>query len=113
MKNTVSQSGEPGELDLLLTAVSDALEALIAWDIEAFQDATRRQQLVCSHLGSGALQLNASDPIVQQKARTIRELNQRYARLLHHSIQWTRTLQNILQTGGHDLANRTTLHLQA
>jgi hypothetical protein len=84
-------------LDELLAAISDAITALMAWDAMAFQDAVDRQAAICAAFSSDAsLLIHGS----ADSARKVLEMNRIYSRLLRHSIQWTRTLNVILQTRG-------------
>jgi hypothetical protein len=92
---------EPGELDALLCAISDAIAALVAWNVTAFQSAIERQNAICEHL---ALKPEwRHQPGTAAAARQVQELNRVYDRLLRHSVHWTRTIQSILQAGGHTL----------
>jgi hypothetical protein len=104
-----------GELEALLAAITGAIEALVAWDITAFQSAVERQRLICERLA----RLPASEfsglhrsPATAATARKIRELNRVYDRLLQHSIHWTRTLHSIMEAGGHTLPSRATVHFR-
>jgi hypothetical protein len=83
--------------DELLAAISDAIASLMAWDVTAFQNAVDRQAAICAALSPDAgLRIHGS----ADSARKVLEMNRIYSRLLRHSIQWTRTLNIILQTGG-------------
>jgi hypothetical protein len=102
--------GDPGDLDLLLAAIADAIEALVAWDIHAFQLASDRQRAICDRLArySSGRQL----PATAATTRKIQELNRVYDRLLHHSIHWTRTLRSIFEAGGHSVPVRASVHFR-
>jgi len=102
--------GAPSELDLLLAAISDAIAALVAWDIHAFQLASDRQRAICDRLARYPSRPQL--PATAATARRIQELNRVYDRLLHHSIQWTRTLRSIFEAGGHSLPGRASVHFR-
>lgn len=92
---------EPGELDALSCAIAEAIDALMAWNPAALQAAIVRQSALCEHLALNPEWRNR--PGATAAARKVRELNRVYDRLLRHSVQWTRTMQSILQAGGHTL----------
>jgi hypothetical protein len=108
----LTASSDPSELDALLSAISDAIEALVAWDVTAFQSAVERQSAICDRLA--AVKSGGSpSPEDADAVHRIQELNRVYDCLLQHSVQWTRTLCSILRAGGHPLTNRATLHFRA
>jgi hypothetical protein len=101
---------EPGELDALLCAISDAIAALVAWNLTAFQAAIERQSAICEHL---ALKPEWRQlPGTAVTARQVQELNRVYDRLLRHSVHWTNTIQSILQAGGHTLPSHASVHFR-
>ena len=100
----------PGELDALLAAISDAIEALVAWDITAFQSAVDRQSAACNRIAANS---NWSrDPATVATARKVQDLNRVYDLLLQHSFHWTRTIRAILQAGGHHFPSRVSVHFR-
>jgi hypothetical protein len=99
------------ELDGLLSAISEAIEALVVWNITAFQSAVERQRAICDRL---ALQPEWRRlPGTAATARKIRDLNRVYDRLLRHSIHWTHTLQSIHQANGNSFPRRASVHFRA
>jgi hypothetical protein len=107
-------SASPAELEALLAAISEAIEALVAWDHTAFQSVVERQRAICERLanlpaGSAGAPLS---PASVAAARKVRELNRVYDRLLQHSIQWTRTIHSILEAGGHSIPSRASVHFR-
>jgi hypothetical protein len=101
---------EPRDFDALLAAISDGIEALVAWDITAFQSAAQRQSSICDGIASDSrLPRHPPDAAKLQK---VRELNRAYDRLLQHSIQWTCTLRAILQAGGHQPSSHASVHFR-
>ncbi|MGA3128285.1 MAG: hypothetical protein ABSD13_16405 [Candidatus Korobacteraceae bacterium] len=127
----VAPQAGPGELDALLSAISAAIEALVAWDIAAFDSAVERQRSICDRLASlrcptsaavsrcGSLPAPAGSspalpysPAAAATARKVRELNRVYDRLLQHSIHWTRTIHSILEAGGHSFPGRASVHFR-
>ena len=98
---------EPGELDALLLAISDGIDALVAWDIAAFESAVARQSAISTRIAA-----STGRPPSPAAAHRVVELNRVYSRLLQHSLQWTRTLRTILQAGGHQLASRASVHFR-
>jgi hypothetical protein len=98
----------PSELDALLSAIAEAIDALAAWDHTAFDSAVERQRAICQRLRPGAL----LSPEAAATARKVRELNRVYARLLQHSRQWTRTLHAIFEAGGHTLPSHASVHFR-
>jgi len=135
----VAPQAGPREFDALLSAISAAIEALVAWDIAAFDSAVERQRAICARLasaagspapaagspapaaGSPALPDPAPvagtpalphSPAAAATARKVRELNRVYDRLLQHSIHWTRTIHSILEAGGHSFPGRASVHFR-
>jgi hypothetical protein len=100
-------SASPAELEALLAAISEAIEALVAWDNTAFESVVERQRILCEHLAT--LDASSFSPAT---AIQVRELNHIYDRLLQHSVQWTHTIQAILEAGGHTLPSRATVHFR-
>ena len=98
-----------GELDALLAAISDAVEALVAWDISAFQSAVERQQAVCERLARKAPCQPLADAAT---ARRVQELNRVYDRLLRHSAHWAHTIHAMLQASGHTDCRRASVHFR-
>ncbi len=98
------------ELDALLSAISEAIEALVAWNITDFDSAVERQRSICAQLAlqPGWRQL----PGAGAAARKIQDLNRVYDRLLQHSIHWTRTIQSIHQANGNPFPRRTSVHFR-
>ena len=97
------------ELDALLAAISDAIEALVAWDIADFQSAVERQHAICERL---ARKTPGQCPADATTTRKVQELNHVYDRLLRHSIHWTRTIHAMLQTTGHADSRRVPVHFR-
>jgi len=100
------------ELDALSCAIADAIKALVAWDVTAFEFAIERQSALCEHLASAKNGWNLS-PGATAAAHKVQELNRVYDRLLQHSAQWTRTIGSILQAGGHRPNGCTSVHFRA
>jgi len=115
---------EPADLDALLSAISAAINALVAWDIAAFDSAVERQRSICARLASAAEILDKQRAALPQPlatadptaflatTRKIRELNHVYDQLLRHSIHWTRTMQSIHEAGGHSFSGRASVHFR-
>ena len=82
---------EPSELDRLLCAISEAIEALVQWNIPAFQAAVDRQSAICE-APRPERKNGGSSPGTAATARRVQDLNRVYDRLLQHSIHWTRTI---------------------
>lgn len=99
-----------GDLDALLSAISEAIEALVAWNLPAFQSAVERQRTLCDTLAHRSEFLRS--PAAAVTARKVKELNRVYDRLLRHSLQWTRTLQSILEAGGHPQPGCASVHFR-
>jgi hypothetical protein len=98
------------ELDVLLSAISDAIEALVAWKITAFQSAVERQRAICDHL---ALHPEWRQlPGTAATAGKVHDLNRVYDRLLQHSIHWTRILQSIHQANGNPFPRGASVHFR-
>lgn len=95
------------ELDALLAAIAEGIDALVAWDVGAFQSAAQRQSELCDCIAANsALPRSTADKAV---ALQVRQLSRIYTRLLHHSIHWTHTLRAILQSGGHTSPSRASV----
>lgn len=103
------RAATPSQLDSLLAAISEAIEALVQWDITAFQVATERQRVICEALASGDAEL--ATPAKIEAARQVRKLNRTYGKLLQHSVHWTKTIHSILRSGGPDTA-RPSVHFR-
>ncbi len=99
-----------GELDALLASISEAMDALVAWDVTAFQAAVERQREICEYLAHQSEWRTL--PGTAATARRVLELNRVYDRLLRHSVHWTRTIQTILQAGGHSFPSRASVHFR-
>ena len=97
------------QLDALLAAISEAIEALVAWNVDAFQSAVEKQQKICGQLALASPRSCAEE---RDKARKVRELNRVYEHLLRHSIRWTRTMQSILRGGESVMLRRSSMHFQ-
>jgi hypothetical protein len=97
-------------LDALLASISEAIDSLVAWNLPAFQSAIERQREVCAYLDRHAEWRQA--PNAAATARKVRELNRVYHRLLHHSMQWTRTLQSIFEAAGSPPPAGVTVHFR-
>ena len=100
----------PDEFDALLSAISDGITALVAWDITAFQDASDRQRAICDRLAIHSEWRHQSNAVAG--AKKVQELNRVYDRLLQHSIHWTRTIRSILDASGHSLQGRASMHFR-
>lgn len=104
-KPTVQET--PRDLDALLAAISDGIDALVAWDVAAFQSAADRQSEICDRIA-----IHPRLPHSAEDAATVRkvcELNRVYNRLLQHSIHWTRTLRTILHSDWRTSPSRVNL----
>ncbi len=94
----------------LSSAISSALESLVAWDVAAFDVAVAHQRELCDQLaahpewGGGSL--------VMAMARNVQCLNRVYVRLLQHSASWTRTSQSILHSGCNHYCGRASVHFR-
>lgn len=100
----------PGELDALLAAINEAIEAMVAWNIADFDTAVERQREICERL---ARQTDWRQlPGTAATARRVRELNSVYDRLLQHSVHWTHILQSIFEANGHSLGSRASVHFR-
>ncbi|MGC2210605.1 MAG: hypothetical protein WA532_10890 [Candidatus Korobacteraceae bacterium] len=97
-------------LEALLASISEAIDALVAWNLPAFQSAVERQREVCAHLAGHTEWRQA--PNAAATARKVRELNRVYHRLLRHSMQWTRTLQSIFEAAGSPPPASATVHFR-
>lgn len=100
----------PGELDALLSAISEAVNALANWNFPAFQAAIERQCAICDRL-----ELTSEwrqHPGAAATARRVQELNCIYDRLLQHSVRWTRTIHSMLQASGHPYARSASVHFR-
>jgi gamma-glutamyl phosphate reductase len=101
---------ESSELDALLCAISEAIEALVAWNITELQAAMARQSAICERL---ALKPELRRlPATAATVRKIQDLNRAYDRLLRHSMQWTRTLHAVFQAGGDPYPRRAAVHFR-
>ena len=99
-----------GDLDALLSSISEAIEALVAWNLPAFQSAVERQRSLCDQLARHAeWRRGPNAPVAAQK---VRELNRVHDRLLRHSLQWTRTLQSIFEAAGSPPPSRASVHFR-
>jgi hypothetical protein len=103
------------ELEALHAAISEAIDALVAWDNTAFESAVERQRAICQRLAASLPARSAGTPVSTDSAaaaRKVRDLNRVYDRLLQHSIQWTHTIHSILEAGGYSLPNRASVHFR-
>jgi len=100
------------ELDALQSAISDAIKALAAWNITAFESAVERQTAICAHVASARNGWSQTQDVAEA-AHKIQKLNRVYDRLLRHSAQWTRTVGAILQAGGHRPLGCASVHFRA
>ena len=101
---------ESSELDALLCAISEAIEALMVWNVTAFQAAIERQSAICQHLTLNPEWRQLPGTVAT--ARKIQELNRVYDKLLQHSIHWTRTIHSIFEANGHSLQGRASMHFR-
>jgi hypothetical protein len=108
--NTPNTPQRPADLAALLAVISDGIEALVAWDVKAFQAAVERQSAICDRIA--AYPTLPPNPDEVATIRKVRELNRIYGRLLKHSNHWTHTLRTILQIGGHMSSDRATVHFR-
>jgi hypothetical protein len=100
-----------GELDALLCAISEAIDALVEWNIPGFQSAVERQSAICESLA--LKQEWRALPGAAATARRVQDLNRVYDRLLQHSIHWTRVIHATLQaTGGNPYPRRASVHFR-
>jgi hypothetical protein len=97
----------PDALDSLQSAISDAIEALVAWNIPAFECAVDRQRAACDCLAV------KSDwrqfPGTAATAKKIHRLSQVYDRLLQHSVHWTRIVHSILERNREPFSPRSSV----
>ena len=99
-----------GDLEALFSSISEAIEALVAWNLPAFQSAVERQRALCDHLVRHTeWSRGPNAPVAAQK---VRELNRGYDHLLRHSLQWTRTLQSIFEAAGSPPPSRASVHFR-
>ena len=100
----------PGELDSLLSAIADGIQALAAWDMAAFEAASERQRAICDHFACkpDLRQL----PSTAAAAKKVQELNRVYDRLLRHSVHWARTIHSILQASGDPFPRQSSVHFR-
>lgn len=105
-----AESAGSGDLDALLAAISDAIAALVAWNLADFQSAVERQRSLCDGLARHSEW--SRNPGAAAAARKVRDLNRIYDRLLRHSMHWTRTLQSIFEASGHPLPRRASVHFR-
>jgi hypothetical protein len=101
---------ESSDLDALQSAISDGIQALVTWNISAFESATERQRVICDRL-TGKPEL-LQIPGTAESARKVQELNRVYDKLLQHSIHWTRTIHSIFEANGHSLQGRASVHFR-
>lgn len=107
MSHTCKLSTRPDALDSLLSAISDAIEALVAWNIPAYQCAVDRQRAACDQL---AVKSDwRQSPGAAATAKKIRCLNQVYDRLLQHSVRWTRIVHSILERNREPFSRRSSV----
>jgi hypothetical protein len=107
---TSTPPAQPGELDALLAAISQAINALTAWDVAAFQSAIERQAEICDRI---ALKPGLGRPPASAAAvHRVQHLNRVYERLLQHSVHWTRTIHAILQASGNLHSRRPSVHFR-
>jgi hypothetical protein len=99
-----------GDLDALLTAISEAIEALVAWNLPAFQSAVERQRAICDRLARHSEWRQG--PGAAATARKVQDLNRVYDRLLRHSMHWTRTLQSIFEAAGNPPPGCASVHFR-
>jgi hypothetical protein len=104
------ESAASGDLDALHDAISDAIAALVAWDLTAFQSAVERQRALCGVLARDSAWRQS--PAAAASARRVRELNRIYESLLRHSMQWARTLRSIFEATGNPLPERASVHFR-
>jgi hypothetical protein len=100
----------PSGLDALSSAISDAIEALVAWDLTAFQSAVERQRTLCDGLARHSEWRRS--PNAAATARRVQALNRIYGRLLRHSLHWTHTLQSIFEASGSPLPGCPSVHFR-
>ena len=101
---------ESSELDALRCAISEAIAALVAWNITDFQSAVERQRVICERL---ALKPELRQlPGTAATVRKIQDLNRVYDRLLRHSMQWTHTLHAVFQAGSDPYPRPATVHFR-
>jgi hypothetical protein len=98
------------ELDALFSAISDAIEALVAWKITAFQSAVERQHAICDDLALHPAWRQL--PGAAATARKVHDLNRVYDRLLQHSIHWTRIIRSIHQANGNPIPRGASVHFR-
>ncbi len=105
-----SDPAAPLGLDALLSSISEAIAALVAWNHPAFQSAVERQRAICDQLARHAEWRR--NPNAAATAQKVRELNRVYDHLLRHSLQWTRTLQSIFEAAGSPPPGCATVHFR-
>jgi hypothetical protein len=100
----------PGELDALGAAIEEAIAALVAWNLPAFQSAVECQRTLCERLACAAAWRQS--PEAAAAAGRVRKLNRVYGRLLRHSMHWTHTLQSIFEAAGNPLPPTASVHFR-
>ncbi|HVJ05295.1 MAG TPA: hypothetical protein VM578_06470 [Candidatus Saccharimonadales bacterium] len=102
-------------LSKLSTAISKAIDALVAWNIPAFDAAVERQRELSDLLALHPewSQRRARElPNAAAVARNIQRLNLVYERLLQHSASWAQTNHLILQSGGDPFRSCASVHFR-
>ena len=85
-------------LEELMASVSDAITAMVDWNIEAFHASLARQMSLCAELAKFP---QPTSQAAAEAARRTLALNRVYRRMVEHSVQWTRTL-NSMNPAGND-----------
>jgi hypothetical protein len=98
------------ELEALCAAIASTIDAMVEWDILAFESAVLLQSEICCRIGDGSRIAKSARNI--SLARKVRHLSRVCARMLEHSIRWTHTLRAILGSGAQTADRRTTVHFR-
>ncbi|MDR3764970.1 MAG: hypothetical protein P4M01_12835 [Acidobacteriota bacterium] len=93
MSSAESGDAQVALLEKLMASVSDAIQAMVEWDVEAFHAAVARQMALCAELNQLS---HPPSTGATEAAHRVQQLNRVYQRMVTHSIQWTRTLQSML-----------------
>ncbi|PSH03184.1 MAG: hypothetical protein CXZ00_13525 [Acidobacteria bacterium] len=101
---------DSSELDALLSAIAEAIQALESWDVTAFEGAVARQRAICKILPSITQWHQLPDTAA--KARAVKEATRVYHRLLQHSIHWARVINAIFQAGGNPYPCRSSVRFK-
>ncbi len=94
----------------LSSAISIAIESLVAWDVPAFDVAVEHQREICERLAAHPEWGRSG--LGRAMARNVHHLSRVYERLLQHSVSWTHTNQSILHSGCDPYRGRASVHFR-